>query len=267
MVSVPSHGPALTTWFDPPPEPDGHPVEGLFMAWKGTNDDHNIYWAMNPNPIRQPWTDQQPIDVGTSARPALVEFNGRMILAWKGAPGDSGIYWSSFDWHAQSWSAQQQIAGRGTSHGPAMVVFNRQLHMFWKGLDDDHNVYHAILVDPANGIWGPQGMVVYIDAGNLASGQTPIPIATSDAPAVTVRGDEIILAWKGTENDHALWFSRFSNGSFSGHISVPDVGSEAGPGIGTLDIPVAGSEKYRSLLVLGWRGIDPDHTLWVSALG
>jgi hypothetical protein len=66
----------------------------LFMAWKGTQDDHNIYWATSLN--QQGWTAQQRIDVGTSARPALVEFNNQMILAWKGTPGDSGIYWSKF---------------------------------------------------------------------------------------------------------------------------------------------------------------------------
>jgi hypothetical protein len=138
-----------------------------------------------------------------------------------------------------------------------MVVFNGQLHMFWKGQDDDHNVFHAILIDPANGIWGPQEMVVWVDAGNLASGETPFPIATSDTPAATVRGGELILAWKGVPGDHALWFSRFSNGSFSGQFSIPNVGSEAGPGIANLN----------GRLVLGWRGIGSDHTVYVSTLG
>jgi hypothetical protein len=138
-----------------------------------------------------------------------------------------------------------------------MVVFNGQLHMFWKGSRDDNNVYHAILVDPGNGIWGPQEVVAYVDAGELASGQTPIPIGTSNAPVATVRGDELILAWKGVPGDHNLWFSRFSNGSFSGQMSVPDVGSEAGPGIVNLN----------GRLVLGWRGIGSDDILWVSGLG
>jgi hypothetical protein len=67
-----SHGPALTT-YHLPPSPDVLPRAGLFMVWKGTHDDHNIYWAMNPE--LQDWTTQQRIDVGTSTRPALVEFS------------------------------------------------------------------------------------------------------------------------------------------------------------------------------------------------
>jgi hypothetical protein len=247
-----SDGPSLTTFH--PPSPDGYPRAALFMAWKGVEDDDNIYWATSPD--QQGWSDQQRISgVGTSSRPAVVEFNNQMVLAWKGVSGDAGIYWSRLI--GGSWSPQIRIAGRGTSHGPALVVFGGQLHMYWKGIQDDDNVYHAILVDPANGIWGPQDRVSYVDAGNLASGETPIAIGTSDSPVATVRGTELILAWKGIPGDGDLWFSRFSDGQYSGQMNVPNVGSAAGPGIVNLN----------GRLVLGWRGIPNDSNLYVSTLG
>ena len=70
-----------------------------------------------------------------------------------------------------------------------------------------------------------------VNAGNLAAGQTPVAIGTSNSPVATVRGNELVLAWKGIPGDHALWFSFFSKGQYSGQISVPNVGSEAGPGL------------------------------------
>jgi len=248
-----SDGPALATFR--PPSPDGFPHVGLFMAWKGIADDHNVYWAMNLN--LEGFAEQHRIDVGTSARPALVEYNGQMVLAWKGVPGDSGIYWSKLDPIQLTWSPQQQIAGRGTSHAPAMVVFNGQLHMFWKGIGSDDNVFHAILIDPQNGIWGPQEVVTFIDAGDLYEGQTPVPIGSSNGPAATVRGNELFLAWKGIPGDHELWLSRYDSASFSGQIAIPGVGSEAGPGVANLN----------GRIVLAWRGIGGDHGLWVSTLG
>lgn len=244
-----SNSPALASF-----HPRGTNAMGLFMAWKGTGSDHNIYWSVNTDLTS--WSPQQSIPVGTSARPALCEFNGQMVLAWKGVPGDSGIYWSKFDGF-NTWSPQQQIAGRGTSSAPCMVVFGGQLHMFWKGIDGDDNVYHAVLIDPVNGIWGPQSVVSYVDGGNLASGQTPVPIGTSSGPSATVRGNELILAWKGVPGDHALWFSRYDGTSFSGQMSVPNVGSEEGPGIANLN----------GRLVMTWRGIGGDRDLYVSTLG
>jgi hypothetical protein len=247
-----SDGPALTTFH--PPSPDGYPTPGLFMAWKGVSGDANIYWATNVD--QQGWSPQQRINgVGTSSRPAVVEFNNQIVMAWKGVSGDSGIYWSRLT--GNTWSPQARIVGRGTSHGPALVVFNGQLHMYWKGIQDDDNVYHAILVDPVNGIWGPQDRVAYVDAGNLASGETPIAIGTSDSPVATVRGNEIVLAWKGIPGDDELWFSLFSDGQYSGQMSIPNVGSAAGPSI----------VNFGGKLVLGWRGIPGDSNLYVSSLG
>jgi len=247
-----SDGPSLTAFN--PSSPNDYPRSGLFMAWKGVRDDANIYWATNVD--QGGWSDQQRIDgVGTSSRPAVVEFNNQMVMAWKGVSGDAGIYWSRLN--GGSWSPQIRIAGRGTSHGPALVVFGGQLHMYWKGIQDDDNVYHAVLVDAANGIWGPQDRVSYVDAGNLASGETPIAIGTSDSPVATVRGNELVLAWKGIPGDDDLWFSRFSNGEYSGQMNVPNVGSAAGPSIVNLN----------GRLVLAWRGIPDDSNLYVSTLG
>jgi hypothetical protein len=72
-----------------------------------------------------------------------------------------------------------------------------------------------------------------------------------------VRNNELVLIWKGVPGDHTLWFSRFNGNTFSGQVSISNVGSEAGPAIANLN----------GRLVAVWRGIGNDHGIWISNLG
>ena len=73
------------------------------------------------------WARQRRIaGVGTSFRPSLALFNGRLYAAWKGVSNDTGIYWASSD--GRSWTGQQRISGVGTSVGPSLAVFGNQLY-------------------------------------------------------------------------------------------------------------------------------------------
>ena len=206
------HGPTLTTNFSRT-RPDGVPVSGLFMAWDGVPGDDAIYFAQNLEPAFSDWTNQQRIDgVGTSDRPGLALFNGRMHMAWKGIPDDNNIYWSSFD--GNNWSPQVQIRGRGTSHGPALAALGNKLYMFWKGSEDDHNVYYAWIDDQPDPIWQAQRVVAYTDA--RAEGNVEINIGTSSRPVATVRDNTIVLAWKGIPGDSGLYFASLENDKWSG---------------------------------------------------
>jgi hypothetical protein len=72
-----------------------------------------------------------------------------------------------------------------------------------------------------------------------------------------MRGSELVLLWKGVPGDHAIWYSRFNGNTFSGQMSIPNVGTESYPAIGTLN----------GKLIAGWRGINDDRVLYVSSLG
>lgn len=245
------HGPALATGFTRN-RADGVPVTDLFMAWDGVPGDDAIYFAQNPG--ISGWTGQQRIDgVGTSDRPALALFNGSMRMAWKGIPDDSAIYWSSFD--GNGWSPQQRIRGRGTTHGPALAVLGNRLYMFWKGIEGDSRVFYASIDDQPGAIWQAQREVVYTDVSK--EGNVNLNIGTSDRPAATVRGDAIVLAWKGGPGDSGLWFAPFQNDEWSGQINVTGVGSSTGPGIATL----------HSQLHMAWKGIEGDSAIYYSRLG
>ncbi|WP_177229336.1 matrixin family metalloprotease [Dyella sp. OK004] len=249
-----SIGPSLATFH--PPSSDGDSRVGLIMAWKGVGDDSSIWWSVNTTLQVDGWAEQQRLDVGTSSRPSIVEFNHQIALAWKGAGNDSSIWWTKRGSNGQ-WEPQKQIAGRGTSCGPTLIFYAGQLHMFWKGIDGDSNVYHAVLIDELNEIWGPQEVVTFTDAGNLNSGESPVCIGTQSELSATVHGQEIVLAWRGIPGDDSLWFSRFNkNLPLEGQISIPNVGSAAGPSV----TDVSGR------LVLAWRGVGGDRNLWVSRL-
>ena len=247
------HGPTLTTGFSRT-RPDGVPVSGLFMAWDGVPGDDAIYFAQNLEPAFSDWMNQQRIDgVGTSDRPGLALFNARMHMAWKGIPGDNSIYWSSFD--GNNWSPQVQIRGRGTSHGPALAVLGNKLYMFWKGIEDDSNVYYAWIDDQPGTIWQAQRVVAYTDA--RTEGNVEINIGTSSRPVAAVRGNTIVLAWKGIPGDSGLYFASLENNEWSGQINVAGVGSSMGPGLATLN----------GRLYMAWKGIPGDNGLYFSWLG
>jgi hypothetical protein len=248
-----AHGPCLASGFMT--RRDGSATNGLFMAWDGVPGDDAIYFAQNPDPAFSAWPGQQRIDgVGTSDRPALAYFNGAMRMAWKGIPGDSTIYWSTFD--GSGWSPQQAIPGRGTSHGPSLVMWRDRLYMFWKGVDDDTRVFYAWIGNSSNSIWQAQREVVFSES--QTAGIEAINIGTTHAPAATVRGDRIVLAWKGIPGDTGLYFATLEdNGEWSGQVRVPDVGTSHGPAVADLE----------GRLYMAWKGIPGDSGLYYSRLG
>jgi len=245
-----AHGPALATGFTAT-RSDGVPVTGLFMAWDGVPGDDAIYFAQNP--LLQGWTEQQRVEgVGTSDRPGLAMFGGRMYMAWKGIPGDSTIFWSTFD--GNGWTPQQSIAGRGTSFGPALAALGNRLYMFWKGIEDDSSVFFAWIDDQPNAIWQPQQPIAYTES--QVGGQVNINIGTSHRPAAAVHGNAIALAWKGVPGDTNLWFAFLENDQWSGQVNVPDIGSASGPALAAVP----------GRMYMAWQGIPGDTGLYYSSI-
>ena len=242
-----AQSPSLTQIGAPGPTP----ATGLFMAWRGVPDDDGLYWSRNLGAGFEP---QHPIPgTGSSHRPSVANLNGTVIMAWKGIPGDSGIYWSTFD-GAQNWSGQSSVRGVGTSESPALVAYNNRLYMFWKGIEGDSNAYWSF-IDFANGsIWQPQRRIEFFSFET--GGGVPIAIGTSSGLSATVRGNVIVLAWKGAGDDTGIWFSFFDGTEFSGQTLFPNAGTSTGP-----SVVQAGGKTY-----MAWRGIGDDSNIWWSQL-
>lgn len=218
---------------------------GLFMAWKGAGSDQNIYWTRN---LGSGWERQRHIaGVGTSRAPALARIGDAIYMAWKGVEGDGGIYWSVHNAVTTDWSQQGKIRGVGTSDSPALVALGGRLYMFWKGAGDDANAYYSSLDPSFDPIWKPQRRIEYFSYE--MDGGVAIAIGTSAALSATVRGQDILLAWKGVPGDAKIWYSLFSaHGEFSGQMEVPNVGTSDGP-----SLVQVGAETY-----MAWKGVDGD---------
>jgi len=191
--------------------------------------------------------------VGTSAAPALANVNGRICMAWKGVHDDAGIYWSTYDGN-EGWSPQARVSGVGTTDSPALVGYNGSLYMFWKGVEGDANAYYSFFDFANDPIWKPQRRVEYFDYST--GGGVPYAIGTTGALSATVRGNKILLAWKGVEGDQEIWFSLFENGEFSGQATVPNVGTSVGP-----SVVEANGQTF-----MAWKGVEGDSGIYWTLL-
>jgi hypothetical protein len=232
--------------------PGATPATGLLMAWKGVPGDQGLYWSRNTG---SGWEPQQRIaGVGSSSRPALATVNGQVAMAWKGVGGDQGIYWSRFDGGSQ-WSAQALVRGVGTSDSPALAAQGAVLHMFWKGVTGDANAFHSSFDTANDPIWKPQRRIEYFDY--QTGGGVPVAIGTTGGLTATLRGNRILLAWKGVVGDSGIYFSLLQNGEFSGQIRVAGIGTAVGPSL----VQATGQA------FMAWRGIDNDSNIYWSRLG
>ena len=241
-----SHSPSLTSV----PVAGDTPRQGLFMAWKGAGDDQTLYWSRNDG---RDWLSQSRVEgVSSSCRPAVAQFNGQVYMAWKGAADDSGIYWSTFD--GAHWAPQRNVLGVGTSDTPALVALDNQLHMFWKGAPGDTNAYHSTIDNGEGAIWKPQQRIFYVEA--LVDGMVPLATGTSSAPSACVRGNRIMLAWKGAPGDSGIYFSLFDGQEFTGQIRMSNVATSVGPTV------VDFSGQTHML----WKGAEGDSNIYWSRL-
>lgn len=241
-----SHSPSLTSV----PVSGGSPRQGLFMAWKGAEDDQALYWSRNDGPG---WLSQSQVEgVGSSCRPAIAQFNSQVYMAWKGVEDDNGLYWATFD--GSNWTPQQPILGVGTSDSPALVVFGNLLYMFWKGIPGDTKAYYSTLDNGEGAIWQPQKPISYIES--QANGMVALEIGTSSALSACVRGNRILLAWKGVPGDSGIYFSLFDGQEFTGQIPMANAGTSGGPTV----------LEFNGQAYMAWKGIEGDSNLFWSRL-
>ncbi len=157
-----SVGPALTVFggfIHPDPNSPGNFSlgDGLFAAWGGDGTDTSIWFATYDG---SQWSGQQqvPGPVFTSHRPAVVAFQGKLLMVWKGDGEDTRLWYTTYDTDTSSWAAQQQLlqpdgSNVFSSAGPALTVFAGQAVAAWRGEFSDTRISFTTY----NGIqWSPQ---------------------------------------------------------------------------------------------------------------
>ncbi|PEU03389.1 hypothetical protein COD79_18715 [Bacillus cereus] len=239
-----THSPALATISTPDVT-----RTGLIMAWKGVSDDSNLYWSRD---LGNGWEPQRIIPgVGSLVRPALANVSGRIYMAWRGIDDDEGIYWSQFD-GVGAWSPQQRIRGIGTSDSPALVGVGNRMYMFWKGTDGDSKAYWSVIDFSNDPIWRPQRIIEYFSYE--ADGGVAHAIGTTGGLTATQRGDSILIAWKGVEDDPGIYVSLFANNEFGGQIKVPNIGTSSGPMV----------VQTNGITLMAWKGDGVRNIYWTT---
>ena len=241
-----THGPALAAF------PSSGPSPRLYLAWKGEGNDNRLFWTRTGTDLATFEAHRRFEDRLSSTRPALVEFDGRLVMAWKSSD-DERIYWSKFD--GTNWSPQSAIPGRTTSHAPALAALGNQLLMFWKGSGNDTRIFYAKLPAGSQRIWSGGEEVSYVRAE--AGGMTREIVNTDSHPAAVGRRDSIVLAFRGQPGDSAVWFMVVANGEWSAPFTISGAGTYTGPGAGVLN----------GALIVAWKALDPDYELHLRTLG
>jgi hypothetical protein len=184
------------------------------------------------------WTPEQlGVGVGTSDRPALAVFNGRLFELHKGVPGDDRLFYSSFD--GTAWSGEQPMgAWANSSTVPSLAVFNGRLFAAWKGVEGD------------NAMW-----VSSFDGTQWSGAQKGIGFATSDGPTLAVFNGSLFGAHTGEPGDNRMWYSRFDGNTWSPEHSGIGTGTSSGPSLAA----------FNGRLFAAWKGVPNDTRMFYSS--
>lgn len=177
-----------------------------------------------------------PPDFLTISRPAVATINGgNAVLAWQrhddiiAVSGQNGSQWSDAIHLAPS------------SYGPAVAVNNRGTYLV-AFVGANNQIYGSI-----NG-GGPLPMRP--QAGGMSS---------SDTPGLCWGEGNFWMAWKGVPNDNTIWVAGSQDGT---DWSAPQQAQPSGGAILTADGPAIAI--WQGGLVLAWRGVPNDESLWWS---
>lgn len=116
----------------------------LYMACRGVETDHRLFWAIFDENSNPPQFVFQPVldDRASSDGPALAVFQDKLYMAMRGSADDHRLFWATFD-GTPPWSTPQPLADSGSVDGPALAVFQNKLYMFTRGLEGDQRLFFA----------------------------------------------------------------------------------------------------------------------------
>src|SRR5262249_25530034 len=113
----------------------------LYSAWRGSQDDHQLYWAMLTPGGWGPWAKIE--GAGSLRSPAITHYraNGetRLFMVCRGVQNDQTLYWMKET--RQGFDAPTAIKDMGTDAEPAVADFNGTIYLACKGIEGDSGIY------------------------------------------------------------------------------------------------------------------------------
>lgn len=233
----------------------------ILMAWKGAGDDARIWYSWY-SPTDNAWTPQSVAtgedgqSFGASKGPSFAVVGKRIVMAWKGQNSDSRV-WSAFLDPFSSikpWSSQRSLGGSdgvafGTSDRPVVANADGTLVLAWRGSGDSNLWYATCAADGQ--VWSPQR--------KASSGG--VDYSSSTGPALVAYGAEVLLTWKGYDNDSNIWQSSMNVNAGGYDWSPQQTCVGDGVAFGTAAPPALACNGEQIRMV--WRG-SGDRYLWQS---
>jgi hypothetical protein len=196
---------------------------GALAVWNGLGSDTRL-WCSQYNRAGNVWSSQyltqlsgtgKPIQSGSG--PALVNFNGVLLIVWLGEGSNDGLYYATSR-DGRTWTGNQSIPGAGSSIQPALAVFNGAPVLCFKGVNNDGGIY-STTYHASSDSWAP-----VVPTG---------PFGTSHGPTLAVYQGKLFMAWKGAGGDTDLYWSTTSDNlnrnAWAGQSVISNVGSAVGP--------------------------------------
>lgn len=169
---------------------------------------------------------------GSSHGASMCTLGSALVRVNEGAKNDSGL-WITYSSDGLTWSAQSNIPNRGSATTPAICGYDAQisatptpdpqsvqpaLMMVWRGIEGDAGVYWSTNTHLSN--------LAGFDAQKRLDG------ALSGAqPTVASHGANVYAAWRGPENDMALYWTHWDGHDWVTPQQIPWVGSSHGPAL------------------------------------
>ena len=207
-----SWGPCLARW-----------GSGALAVWNGVGNDTRL-WSSQYNQAANVWSTQQltalantgqPIQSGSS--PALVNFNGTLLMVWRGEGGNDDLYYATSTDGAH-WQGNRAIPGAASTIAPALTIYNGVPVLCFKGGTNDTGIYTTSYHRDTDS-WDP-----VIRTG---------PFGTSHGPSLAVFNGELFMCWKGIPGDTDLYWATTNNPRLSQawtrQTVIANTGSSVGP--------------------------------------
>jgi Astacin (Peptidase family M12A) len=181
---------------------------------------------------------------------AIAQLYLPLIIAYRGSD-QGGIWYTKY--HDQSgWGSLVQVPGVASSIGPQLIVGGgipsgiSRYFMAWKGQGNDQGIFYNTYTEHgAQAGWTPQQQVPGVES--------------STGPALTTHHGRVVMAWKGKEGDHGIFYSSapFTSPTvWSPQEQVPNVASSIGPQL-TL-------YNRGETLLMAWKGIEGDQGIFYN---
>jgi hypothetical protein len=192
------------------------------MVWNGLGSDTRI-WSAQYNQAQNSWGNQYLglLPAGTAIQsastPAVVNYNGRLIMVWRGEGSNDSLYYASSA-DGVHWVGNRQIPGAASTIQPAMVVYNGVPVLCFKGGEGDTSIYSTTYYE-ATDKWAPV--------------ERTGAYGTSHGPSLAVYQGVLFMCWKGVPGDTNLYWGltthKLTPSAWSPQHQIPYVGSSVGP--------------------------------------